>query len=259
MLRFFKSLLIGLGSKLPSGVRNSLFHFAYSCAPDEFVKFTYECGNGDQSYAMARIAARGFSPKTVVDVGAYHGHWSEMVRSIWPKCQIDMVEPNSEHTEILQSVSKKINATLHTELLGAKDGEEVTFYVMGTGSSVLSETSSVPRQAQTRRLRTLNAIFGDGRQVDLLKIDAQGYELQILAGADKILPNVQAVILEISLLEINKGAPILHEVMSYMRERGFVSYDVLEMHRRPLDGALFQLDMFFCRENSALRTDKRFM
>jgi hypothetical protein len=104
----------------------------------------------------------------------------------------------------------------------------------------------------------LNSILEGRPSVDLLKIDAQGYELEILAGADKILPNVKAVILETSLIEVNEGCPLLHEVISSMHERGFVAYDVLELHRRPLDGALFQADVFFLRQDSELRKDKRF-
>ena len=90
-----------------------------------------------------------------------------------------------------------------------------------------------------------------------MKIDAQGYELEILKGAPKILRQAQAVILEVALIEINRGAPLLHDVVRFMYENGFVSYDVLEIHRRPLDRALNQLDIFFVREESPLVQDKR--
>jgi hypothetical protein len=159
---------------------------------------------------------------------------------------------------MLQSIAPQLNAMLYTDLLGAEDGHEVKFHVMGSGSSVFPERSDVPRNTEIRHLRTLNSVLGDYERIDLVKIDAQGFELQILAGADKVLPNVQAVILEASLIEVNQGAPILHEVISQMYDRGFVAYDVLELHRRPLDGALFQIDIFFCRETSRLREDKRF-
>ncbi len=38
---------------------------------------------------------------------------------------------------------------------------------------------------------------------------------------------------------------------------GFVAFDVLEIHRRPLDGVLNQLDLLFLREGSRFRCDKR--
>jgi FkbM family methyltransferase len=259
LLGTFKNGLIAVGRRLPSRVRKSLFHFAYNCAPDEFEKFSHMYGYASsQNYPLKAISSRGFSPKVVVDVGAYQGQWSMMVRSIWPGCDIIMIEPNIEQRERLQSIAAQLNATLHTELLGAENGQEVKFHLMGSGSSVFPERSDVPRKSEIRRLRTLNSILGGDARIDLLKIDAQGYELQILAGGDAILPKVQAVILEVSLIEVNERCPMLHEVISYMYDRGFVAYEVLELHRRPLDGALFQMDIFFCRELSTLREDKRF-
>jgi hypothetical protein len=82
-----------------------------------------------------------------------------------------------------------------------------------------------------------------------LKIDTQGYELQVLAGASKTLEKAQLVILEVALIEINCGGPVLHEVIAYMYVRGFVVYDIVETHRRPLDGALSQVDLLFVRED----------
>jgi hypothetical protein len=94
--------------------------------------------------------------------------------------------------------------------------------------------------------------------IDLLKIDAQGYELAILDGANNILPKVHAVLLEVALIEVNEGSPILHEIVSYMRERDFMALDVLELHRRPADRTLLQMDILFCRADSKLREDREF-
>jgi hypothetical protein len=48
---------------------------------------------------------------------------------------------------------------------------------MATGSSVLAEQSDVPRATERGRLTTLNSLLADHQKIDLLKIDAQGYEL----------------------------------------------------------------------------------
>jgi FkbM family methyltransferase len=204
------------------------------------------------------MAADGFSPRMIVDVGAYRGDWSRMASSIWPNASIIMIEPNREQNLQLRAVASDLHATLHCELLGAIDGEEVQFHVMATGSSVLSERSDVPRKTEIRRLATLNSLLADGPPVDFLKLDAQGYELSILDGANRVLENVHAVLLEVALIDVNEGSPILHDVLAYMHDRGFVAFDILEMHRRPLDRALCQIDVLFCREDAKFRSDKRF-
>jgi hypothetical protein len=78
-----------------------------------------------------------------------------------------------------------------------------------------------------------------------------------LNGALTVLPAFEAVLLEIAVIEINEGAPLLDEVVAFMKKCGFVTYDILEIHRRPLDGALNQVDIIFIRVESQLIADKR--
>jgi FkbM family methyltransferase len=209
---------------------------------------------------LKAIRNRGFNPAFVLDVGAYWGDWSAMIREIWPQTDIVMIEPNPMQTVKLAMRAAELNATMHTYLVGAENGKQVEFQMMATGSSVFPEYSDVERKSVTRTLRTLDSIF-DPRPclgMGLIKIDAQGYELEILKGADRILQHVTAVILEVALIEVNQGCPLLHEVVAWMHARGFVAYDVIELHRRPLDNALAQMDIFFVREDARLRSDRRF-
>jgi hypothetical protein len=125
---------------------------------------------------------------------------------------------------------------------------------MGTGSSVLSERTSADRNEVKLRMSTLDALVaGDVQLPILLKLDVQGYELEVLRGARTVLSKAEVVILECSLIEYNDGAPLFAETVSFMKERGFVVYDFCGQMRRESDGALFQTDVIFTREDSALR------
>jgi hypothetical protein len=57
----------------------------------------------------------------------------------------------------------------------------------------------------------------------------------------------------------NEDAPLLHDVISFMKRLGFVTYNILQIHRRPLDGALCQIDLIFVREQSVLTADKNIL
>ena len=59
-----------------------------------------------------------------------------------------------------------------------------------------------------------------------MKIDAPGYELEILKGSGRMLETLKTVLLEVSLIEINQGAPLFAEVVSFMNDKGFVPYDI---------------------------------
>jgi len=147
-------------------------------------------------------------------------------------------------------------ASLEIALMGPEDDVQTKFHVMESGSSVLSENSPLDRVTETIPTRRLDTLL-KGQSVDFLKLDVQGFELQVLNGGQAALHGAQAVLLEVSLLRINEGAPLMAEVVSYMSERGFDVLDVLEIHHRPLDGATNQIDLLFAPKDSMLFSDTR--
>ena len=100
--------------------------------------------------------------------------------------------------------------------------------------------------------------FG-GKAPDLLKIDTQGYELEVLRGGERTLPQIRAIIAEINLLDLHVNVPLLHNVVQWLANRGWVAYDICGLTRRPLDNALWQADFIFVPSISELRVDKRWI
>jgi FkbM family methyltransferase len=252
------SFISAAKSILPERVKNSIFHAAFNLARGEFDKFSYRYSFApSMKMGLEAAASRGLAPRTIIDVGAYQGHWSELARSVWPKSNAIMIEPNAKIQPRVRDTASQLNAKLIESLLGAEDGTNVEFFVMESGSSVLSEASPLDRTVEKRELVTFDTAVGSFDGPALLKIDAQGYELEILKGATRLLPNIAAILLEVAIIEINKGAPLIDEVLVFMKRLGFVTYDILEIHRRPLDQALNQVDIIFVREDSSMVSDKR--
>jgi hypothetical protein len=81
---------------------------------------------------------------------------------------------------------------------------------------------------------------------DLIKIDVQGAELDVLAGAPDALRNASALIVEVSLVDYNTGAPLIADVMAATDREGFKCVDLCEVHRTPANFVL-QLDLLFAR------------
>jgi hypothetical protein len=84
-------------------------------------------------------------------------------------------------------------------------------------------------------------------------VDVEGFELDVVAGAEAILPDTDVVLLEVSLFRLNGANPQLGDVVCAMRDRGYSVYDVYGGHLRPLDGALAQVDLAFVRDDGPLR------
>ena len=101
-------------------------------------------------------------------------------------------------------------------------------------------------------LRTLDSILATDNfpQPDLIKLDVQGYELEVLKGSETALAGAEAVLMEVSIVELYQESPVLHHVTAFMAERGFRAYDICSLLRRPLDRALCQIDIIFVKETS---------
>jgi hypothetical protein len=136
----------------------------------------------------------------------------------------------------------------------------VEFYELETGSSVLLEQSNIKRKKVLYPMRTLDAIAAEAGfgEAGLLKLDVQGYELEVLKGTPRPLLSAEVILMEVSLLGVNRGAPLLHEVLRFMNERGFGTYDICSFIRRPVDNALWQSDFLFVKETSPLLADQSF-
>jgi hypothetical protein len=142
----------------------------------------------------------------------------------------------------------------------------VTFYrpeAGTTGSSVLPEMTSYDKEGIRLRMDTLDSLTenagsgGLGTPL-LMKLDVQGFELEILKGGKKALGASEVVIMEASLLEYNEGAPLFADVVAFMRQEGFEVYDFCGQNRRETDHALFQTDVVFARRESGLRARRKF-
>ena len=207
---------------------------------------------------MAYLRDWGARPGKVIDVGAYHGEWTKMFRQIFPDAEALMVEAQERLRPVLENCVREQGGAVKFEiaLLGAKDGEKVSFVELGggTGSSVFEEASPIHHRTKVeKQLRTLDPIALDHgfADADFLKIDVQGYELEVLKGASSILSSVEFVLVESSLIPINKGCPLIHEVMAFMAARGFRLLDFCSQIRRH-DKALWQTDLLFIKSDSDL-------
>jgi FkbM family methyltransferase len=219
--------------------------------------------NNSMFQSLVRLRDLGFAPTGILDVGAYEGHFSRGARKIFEAAHILMIDALAEKGPVLADVCRELgNADHLIAMLGDREMEATSFFVVNTemrpglvktGSSKYKENANFPMVERALPQRTLGSIVADrGLPFQLLKLDVQGAELDVLRGLGDELSKVEVILMEISLVEYNKGAPLIHVVLNELSVMGFVLYDVVEEHRH-LGGRLFQIDGLFVRPTSRFR------
>jgi FkbM family methyltransferase len=201
--------------------------------------------------ALKRLEAQGFAPATVYDIGAYRGGWTEIAARVFPAAAFILFEANADNAAYLQAAGRRH----FTMALAAEDGEKALFLPRqgdATGTSLYRENSThyvagnlVVRKVATARLDTLVAAQGLA-PAELIKIDVQGAELDVIAGAKAALAYCQALVVELSLGSYNKDAPQIAETMPAIARHGLRCIDICELHRSPAGGVL-QADFLFVK------------
>lgn len=210
---------------------------------------------------LAQLARLGFQPRTVIDAGVANA--TPELYSTFPSASILLIEPLAEFEPFLQRICSTYKAQYVLAAAGSAPGS-ATFHVHADrfGSSLLSEVEgpSVDGTPRTVPVVTVDQQCAEKNLSGpyLIKLDVQGAELQVLAGASRTLQQTEAVILEVTLFGTMIGGPQFYDVVHFMKQSGFVAYDIFAVNYRPLDGALAQIDMIFVRENGLFRQSHAF-
>jgi FkbM family methyltransferase len=209
---------------------------------------------------LGRLQPLGLGPRTIIDVGAAYGDFSRLCASYFPAARLLMFEPLAEYKPYLDRVVEAFpQASVRTAAAGSQAGRRsINVHPDFVGSSFLLETEEQGDVNGVARDIAVTTIDRETASLELsspvlLKVDVQGAELEVLAGASKTLPRCDVVILETTLFNTFADGPLLHDVVTFMAARGFCVYDITGNLYRPLDGALMQVDVVFVPRGSVLR------
>lgn len=202
--------------------------------------------------ALGRLKSLGFAPGVIYDIGAYRGGWTRLAGEVFPGAQFVLFEANGDHAPELAALG-------HPHViaaLGAVDGDRRAFHVPRagdvTGASLYVENTAhyAASNLDLRALATvrLDTLVARERLAapHLVKIDVQGAELDVLAGAQETLRDTEALIVEVSLVDYNRNAPLIADAIAALDRAGFHCADICELHRTPANFVL-QLDLLLVR------------
>ena len=205
----------------------------------------------NETMRLEDVDKLGIHPKAILDIGAHTGQFHSWAKRVWPDVGIFMIEANKLHESTLDRLAMMNGDNYLIAALGDEE-REVTFYTRSDkphteGNSYYKEHNywDIPQLVQETKvtLQKLDNLFENDAVFDIIKVDTQGSEIDILKGGKDLVSKAQAIILEVSFIEYNEGAPTAEETIDYMNEIGFEERMSLGEH---YDGeTIVQKDLLF--------------
>ena len=210
----------------------------------------------DMAQLLAHLKSLGFAPQTVIDVGVAYG--TPPLYEAFPDAYFVLCEPISDFEKYLKATLNNLKGEYHLLAVSDADGTaQIYVSPQADGSSLMHQNvkadSPMLRTIETKTLDTLLADRNLAGPI-LLKTDCQGGDLKVMAGAKKFLSQVDVIIMEVFMFHFwGRATPDFADTVVYMKELGFVPYDLFDQMHRPSDGALGQLDVVFVKEDGQFR------
>lgn len=207
---------------------------------------------------FALLQRCGFAPRNILDVGANHGHWTRAAVPFFPQARYVLVEPQAGLEAGIQDlIAHGLQVKWITAGVSDAAGDlPLTIAPDDVSSNFLltpAEAAALGLRQTRVPLRTLNDIVAAEFSAvpEMVKVDAEGFDLKALAGGTSLLGTTEVFFLEAAVC-----APGLENtlaaVVGFMAEAGYKVIDMVDLNRSPADQVLWLCELVFLREDSPL-------
>jgi len=193
-----------------------------------------------EPYQVMPRLLKGREVTGIIDAGASDGRISKRLLERFPAAHVYAFEPNPMYTDTLTKYAK-VEPRFHPQFLALSDrqGTANLYITESPGcTSLLSPGKRMrqicPQGATVKHLEEIRVVTIDewakqngNPAIQLMKFDIQGAELKALQGATCLLGGPTLLVYaEIWFNPVYDGAAIYSEVDLFLREFGFVLYDI---------------------------------
>jgi FkbM family methyltransferase len=199
----------------------------------------------------------GFAPKDIFDVGANRGNWTRTALKHFPGAHYTLVEPQDHLKSHIRDLLDRgckiqwINAGAGDKSgtmpmsISSRDDSSTFVLTDRHGQTTGSQQTAVP-------IKTLNEIVSSSSAPppEMVKIDAEGFDLKVLAGASGLLGKTDIFLVEAVVCGNYENS--VAEVVKFMTSAGYRLIDITDLNRSPRHGVLWLTELAFLRDGSPL-------
>lgn len=200
----------------------------------------------------------------IVDVGANIGQFAERVLWMAPHLKVLSIEPQRlAHKELIKNAAGNPHWIVAERCaIGRESGDASMNLAENSYSSSLykitethieaadnSRTSGVEEVPLRTLPDALGSIPGIANNQIGLKIDTQGYELEVLEGSVNLLNQIPVVLCELSLCPLYESAPNFKDMLSWFEMHGFRLVGLFPEFYHSIHPEMLQVNGIFVRDN----------
>jgi len=214
------------------------------------------------NFALSRqrwLGLRELPIETIIDVGANEGQFCRKARKTFPDAQIHCFEPIPDLCKKIEAWAAGQNGAVHVQNLALSSRQTTAEFYVNDRDTIASSLLT-PDQDRADEYHSIqvavdtldNVCDSINWQRDaLLKIDTEGFDLEVLRGASQSLARISAVIVESIFFPSAYGedAPLFEDISRELFEKGFVYRGNLRGHWH--DGVCYGVDAVFCSRETA--------
>jgi FkbM family methyltransferase len=202
----------------------------------------------------------------VIDVGANVGQWAQTLRHAGYPGDIISFEPlAAAHAALTRNAGKDPRWAVAPRMALGEEIRDIEINVAGNSysSSLLKmlprHLAGAPESAyvglEKVPMKTLDSLIGSVIPAKsarvFCKLDVQGYEMNVLAGAASLLSRTVGLQMEMSLTPLYDSQPLFPELFDTMMQSGFEMYGFSPAFIDPESGRMLQIDGVFFRRDAA--------
>jgi len=202
-----------------------------------------------------------FYPKHILDIGANHGTWTREVLKYYPDANYTLVEPQEWLKASFSDLLKSDKIQFLPIGAGKENGHFNFTLVDRDDSCSFGYTETQAKEGGFRQIKievkTINQIVKESAfpKPDLIKIDAEGLDLEVIQGASDLFGITEVFFIEASV-NCKQYDNSIFKVTHYMDSIGYSLFDITDLNRPFKKKALWLVELVFVKKDGIIESSK---
>ena len=206
----------------------------------------------------------GYSPRVFVDIGAHEGNYTRELLKIYPQTICHLFEPSKKNNTYLNKIfSNRENIFIHSyslsdsnsigKLYSDKNGSQLGSLAKRYLEKELNVNFEFSEEVFIKRFDEYWLQENLPEKIDFMKIDVEGYEMNVLKGVGELIENISLIQFEFGSTQIDTRY-FFRDFWLYFEEKKFKLFRISQNGIKPINQYRVNLECFYFSNYLAINT-----